>query len=240
MPMSDLILAVAQSIAQPGNLAQNIQDHLRLAQCAAAQGAQIVVFPELSLTGYDRGLTPADALTPADTRLRPLQALADKHNMLIIVGAPILSPAGLHIGALNFLPGVGVKTYQKQYLHEGEEIAFAAGHGGDPLQMGGQTVCMAICAEITHAQHARAAADCGAAIYAASCFITPQGYTHDAGLLQGYARAHGMAVLLANYGAATGGWAAAGRSAIWSDKGTLLACASDAGEAVVVARFCKG
>lgn len=237
--MRSLTLAVAQSIAQPGNLAQSIQDHLRLAQRAAEQGAQLVIFPELSLTGYDRGLTPDDALTPADPRLQPLQALADKHDMLIIAGAPILSSAGLHIGALNFLPG-GVKTYLKQYLHEGEEIAFTAGDGGNALRIGAQTICMAICAEITHVQHAQAAADCGAAIYAASCFITPTGYAHDAGLLQGYARQHRMAVLLANYGAATGGWSTAGRSAIWSDKGTLLACAPDAGEAVMVACLTRG
>lgn len=36
-----------------------------------------------------------------DRRLQPLQTLADQHNMLIIAGAPILSPAGLHIGALG-------------------------------------------------------------------------------------------------------------------------------------------
>ena len=230
-----MILAVAQSIARPGNLAQSIQDHLRLAHNAAAQGAQLVVFPELSLTGYRRTLSNADALAPTDVRLQPLQDLADRYAIMIIVGAPIAAATGLQIGAFSFIPSRGVQRYSKQYLHTGEEVAFVPGNGGDALLLAGQTIGLAICAEITHYQHAQAAADGGATIYAASCFITPTGYAHDAALLAGYARTHHMVVLLANYGAATGGWPAAGRSAIWAADGTLLACGPAEGEALVVA-----
>lgn len=229
-----MILAVAQSIAQPGNLSQSIADHLRLAANAAAQGAQLVVFPELSLTGYSRSLTRADAIAPTDVRLQPLQALADCQKIIIITGAPLASPTGLQIGTLSIMPHCGVQSYSKQYLHAGEELAFQPGQGGAALCLGDQMICLAICAEITHPQHAQAAADCGAAIYAASCFITPGGYGHDAALLAGYARTHQMVVSMANYGAATGGWPAAGRSAIWAADGGLLACAPDEGEALVV------
>ena len=230
-----MLLAVAQSIAQPGNLAQSIQDHLRLARNAAEQGAQLVVFPELSLTGYRRTLTNADAIASTDRRLQPLQDLADRHAIIISAGAPIATATGLQIGAFSFIPSRGVQRYSKQYLHAGEEVAFTPGNGGEALLLAGQTVCLAICAEITHPQHAQAAADSGAAIYAASCFITPAGYAHDAALLAGYARTHHMVVLMANYGAATGGWPAAGRSAIWAADGTLLACGPAEGEALVVA-----
>lgn len=234
-----MLLAVAQSIAQPGNLAQSIQDHLRLARNAAEQGAQLVVFPELSLTGYRRTLTNADAIASTDRRLQPLQDLADRHAIIISAGAPIAAATGLQIGAFSFLPSRGVQSYSKQYLHAGEEVAFTPGNGGEALWLAGQTVCLAICAEITHPQHAQAAADSGAAIYAASCFITPAGYAHDAALLAGYARTHHMVVLMANYGAATGGWPAAGRSAIWAADGTLLACGPAEGEALVVATITR-
>lgn len=238
--MAAITVAVAQSIAAPGDLARSVADHIRLAGQAADQGARLVLFPELSLTGYDRGLTPADALTPADPRLRPLQALADARAIVIVVGAPVVSTAGLHIGALCFAPGRAPATYLKRHLHDGEEVAFTAGAGGDPLTIDGHTVCIAICADIAHAAHAQAAAEQGATIYAASCFITPGGYATDAGLLAGYAREHRMAVLLANYGAPTGGWLAAGRSAIWSPEGALLATGPEAGEAVVVAQLPSG
>jgi predicted amidohydrolase len=238
--VSTTIVAVAQSIAAPGDLARSVQDHIRLVGQAADQGAQLVLFPELSLTGYDRDITLADALAPAHLRLRPLQALADARAIVIIAGAPVLSPAGLHIGALCFAPGRTPTTYLKRHLHAGEEVAFTAGAGGDPLTIDGQTVCIAICADITHAAHAQAAAAQGATIYAASCFITPGGYATDAGLLAGYAREHRMAVLMANYGAPSGGWLAAGRSAIWSPDGALLAAGPEAGEAVVVTQLPSG
>ena len=68
-------------------------------------------------------------------------------------------------------------------------------------------------------------------------FITPDGYDTDAALLEGYAREHRMAVLMANYGAATSEWRSAGRSAIWSHTGRLLTRGPAEGEAVVVARY---
>jgi predicted amidohydrolase len=192
-----------------------------------------VLFPELSLTGYDRSLTIDDALTASDPRWQRLQAVADTHNIVVVAGTPIASPAGLHIGTVSFVPGTGVTTYLKQYLHEGEEAAFVPGQGGARLVISDQVVGLAICADMTHPEHARAAAESGSTIYAAACFITEEGYATDAALLQRYARDHRMLVLMANYGAPLGGWSSAGRSAIWSDNGTLLACGPAAGEALV-------
>jgi predicted amidohydrolase len=231
--MDKLTFAVAQSIAVPGDLARSVRDHVRLASDAGDRRARIVVFPELSLTGYDRRLTPRDALAPSDPRLQPLQAVADARDLIIIAGAPVVSTDGLHIGALSLIPGRPAQAYLKQYLHGGEEVTFAPGEGGAALRLGDHTISIAICADMTHPEHARAAADRGAGIYAASCFITPGGYDTDAGLLEGYARKHRMVVLLANYGAGTSEWRSAGRSAIWSNDGTLLACGPTEGEAIV-------
>jgi predicted amidohydrolase len=229
-------IAAIQSIALPGDVAGSVARHVELVQRAAGQGAQFTVFPELSLTGYDRGLTRADAVAPDDSRLAPLQRVADDLGMLIIAGAPLVSTSGeLLIGALCFSPNRGVVTYSKRFLHEGEEVAFVAGSGGAPLALGDQTVCVAICAEIAHPEHAAEAASRGAGIYAASCFITPGGYAHDAALLAGYAREHRMTVAMANYGAPTSQWQSAGGSAIWSSDGMLLAEGPPEGEAVVMA-----
>jgi predicted amidohydrolase len=228
-------VAAVQTLPAPGDLAKSVRDHARLVARAAQQGASLVVFPELSLSGYDRGLTRAHALSASDPRLTPLQQAADLGGVALIAGAPVQSPEGLLIGALCYAPGRAPITYSKRFLHEGEEIAFVAGRGGLPLQMQDRLVCIAICAEIAHAEHAQEAAERGADVYAASCFITPAGYAHDSALLEGYARAHRMVVVMANYGAATGGWMSAGGSAIWSAEGNLLARGPDEGEAVVVA-----
>lgn len=44
-------IAVAQTCPIKGDVKANLDEHVRLTQIAAAEGAQIVVFPELSLTG---------------------------------------------------------------------------------------------------------------------------------------------------------------------------------------------
>lgn len=233
--MSEFAVAVAQSIATPGDFVRAVRDHARLAIQAAQQGARLAVFPELSLTGYDLALTAADAVTPDDSRLRMLQQVADAHGISIIAGAPVASANGLHIGALCFVPHRRVTVHTKRHLHPGEEQTFVPGSGGEPLSLGDRIVGLAICADITHADHAAEAARRGADIYAASCFITPSGYACDTGLLAGHAREHRMTVLMANFGSGNGTWPSAGQSAIWSDTGILLACGPAEGEAVLVA-----
>lgn len=46
-------IAVAQTCPVAGDVQANLDEHLRLARLAAEEGAQVVVFPELSLTGYE-------------------------------------------------------------------------------------------------------------------------------------------------------------------------------------------
>jgi predicted amidohydrolase len=233
-PVALISVAVVQSIARPGNVSGSVEDHVRLAARAVERGARLAVFPELSLTGYDRGLTRSDALAPSDPRLRPLQSISDLHDITLIAGAPLESSRGVEIAALCFAPRRSPSTYSKRFLHEGEEVAFVPGPGGESLFVDGNTVCIAICADIAHGEHALAAASHGADIYAASCFITPDGYADDAALLAAYAAEHRMAVLMANYGAPTSAWNSAGRSSIWSSAGALLGQAAPHGEDVLV------
>ena len=44
-------IAVAQTCPVKGDGQANLEEHVRLARVAATEGAQVVVFPELSLTG---------------------------------------------------------------------------------------------------------------------------------------------------------------------------------------------
>ena len=44
-----------------GHLEANLGEHLRLAELAASRGALVVLFPELSLVGYELDLAEASA-----------------------------------------------------------------------------------------------------------------------------------------------------------------------------------
>lgn len=238
--MATLTLAAAQSISVAGDIAASLASHVRLAQAAVAQGVQLLVFPELSLTGYELALAAELAIEVADERLDALEAIAREHSMLTVVGAPLSHGAAKPlIAALVLgLPG-GRQAYAKRHLHTGEDQFVAAGEGGAPLHVGGLHIALAVCADFGQASHARGAALAGADVYAVGALIGEGGYAHDSGLLSGYALEHRMAVLMANHGGETGGWRSAGRSAIWAPDGRLLAAAGGPGEQLVVAR-CSG
>ncbi|WP_248916354.1 carbon-nitrogen hydrolase family protein [Pseudomonas moorei] len=236
--MPPLIIAAAQSSSIAGDLAGNIARHQRFMKVAAEQGVQLLVFPELSLTGYERALAAELALAPDAAALQPLRDFAQEVGVTTVVGMPIRlsDTAPVLIGALVMGADGSLGVYSKQHLHLGEEVAFAPGYGGETLLVGADTIALAVCADFTHASHATAAAEQGADVYAAGVLITEKGYGPDTGLLKGYAQTHSMVVLMANHGDATGGWESAGRSAIWSANGSLVAAAPGTGDLIVIAR----
>jgi predicted amidohydrolase len=65
-------LAAAQTIPIRGDVDANVERHLRLVHIAAAEQAQVLVFPELSLTGYELDLAADLAFSQRDPRLTPL------------------------------------------------------------------------------------------------------------------------------------------------------------------------
>lgn len=236
--MTVLTIAGAQTVAAAGDLPANISRHLALMRLAAEHGVQLLVFPELSLTGYEPALAAELAIAPDDPVLTPLRALARALRMSVVVGMPIRLPSTpqVLIGALVLAADGSLAAYSKQHLHPGEEAVFAAGAGGAALEWGSERIALAVCADFSQPSHPRAAAALGATVYAAGVLIGESAYAADTALLQGYAVEHAMLVLMANHGGPSGGWQCAGRSAIWCDQGSLIAAAPGLGEGLVVAR----
>lgn len=233
------VIAAIQSASVKGDIAVNLERHLALAKQAVEHGARLALFPELSLTGYEPDVAAATALRGDDARLAPLAALAQSSGMVIVAGAPLRIDGALYIGALSFLPDGRVAEYTKQHLHDGEEKVFIAGCGGAGLDIRGVPAALAVCADFTHASHAQAAAQAGAKLYAASVLVSPGGYAKDSEILRGYAEQHAMPVLMSNHGGPTGGWQSAGRSALWDERGHLVA-EGGPGECLVLASRTAG
>ncbi|WP_017904505.1 carbon-nitrogen hydrolase family protein [Pseudomonas asplenii] len=240
--MNVLTIAAAQSCSLAGDLEGNIQRHQRFMEQAAEQGVELLVFPELSLTGYEPGLAPVLAVTLDAEVLQPLSELARELRLVTVVGLPIRLAAGgpLLIGALTFKADGSRQLYSKQHLHTGEEQVFTPGGGGAALTLGADTVALSVCADFSHASHALQAARSGANLYASGVLVSENGYATDSALLQGYAREHDMAVLMANHGGVTGGWVSAGRSAIWAAGGQRVAAAAGVGDVLVIGRRVEG
>lgn len=241
-------IAVAQTVPVRGDVAANIGQHVRLAHLAAARRPDILLFPELSLTGYEVALARELAFAERDPRLEPLRDAAQETGITIIAGAPARIGSRLHVGAFIVAPDGEIALYTKQRLGAFSESArcdgelppaeatvFEPGDANPLVHFGGNTAAVAVCADIGRPSHPRAAAARGANVYLASMFVIPSEYDADAAKLRAYAVQHAMTVALANYGGPTGGMAAAGRSAIWSPRGELLAQCERSGEGVAVA-----
>lgn len=229
-------IAAAQSPSVAGDIAANLRTHLRFIQAARAEGVQLLVFPELSLCGYELPLLRACAMAPDDARLDALRAAAA--GMTVSVGAPVIDAGAAQpcIASITLAADGGTRVYRKQYLHGGEEVHARPGpRGAQAHALHGQRYVEAICADTTHAAHAQAAADAGASLYVAGVLISTGGYAADAALLRGHAETHDMGVLLANHAAPSGGYASAGNSAFWAPGGKLIAQAEGPGSYLVIA-----
>lgn len=234
-----ICLAAAQSPSVAGDVDANVRIHLKFIDAARVHGVELLVFPELSLSGYELPLLRACALAPDDTRLAPLREAAIAAGMTVVVGAPMADggePLPC-IAAFVYGPGGEAGVYRKQFLHDGEDRHVRAGRTGahcDSLH--GHRYALAICADTAHRAHAAAAAGAGASLYLAGVLISKGGYAHDAALLAQYAADFGMGVLMANHAAPSGGYDVAGGSAVWTAGGVLLARADGPGNCLVIAK----
>jgi predicted amidohydrolase len=241
-------IAAAQTTPVRGDVGANVAQHLRLVHAAAEERAEVLVFPELSLTGYEIDLARGLAFSQTDPRLFPIVEAAASASMTLIVGAPVRIGTRLHIGAFMVSPDGTVDLYTKHHLGAFSGAASVDGvvppaeatvfHPGDrnPLvRWGGHVAAVAVCADTGRPSHAQAAAERGASTYLASMFVIPSEFDRETANLAATAARHGMAVVMANFGGPSGGLASGGRSGIWSPKGELLAQLEPAGAGIVVA-----
>jgi predicted amidohydrolase len=233
--MSKFKVALAQMSPTIGAIEANVQIHVRFAQIAAENSCDLLLFPELSITGYTRARAAELTISPEDERLDRLREIARQFGMTIIAGAPVASgSAKPYLGSIVMRPADSV-VYHKQHLHGGEKLCYSPGDAACVADINGVSVGLAICADIGVASHPAEAAQRGASVYAAGVFVSEGGYEVDAALMCGYAAKYKMAVIMSNFGNANGAWDTAGKSAVWDESGRVVAIADGAEDVLVVA-----
>ena len=236
MTKANFAIAAVQSVSFAGDVARNVRHHIELVQAAADRSANVIVFPELSLTGYEPSLAPATALAPDDQDLGPLQRASDLMGVTIIAGCPLKTDGPKpYIASLIVRPGTAVSVYRKRFLDPSEEPYFIAYPDVVVCSSHDHRIGIAICADIGNPAHPADVADRGADVYAAGVAMTPNGIESAEESMSGYARRYGFLAIMANHGSDTGGFSIAGRSGAWGEKGKRLAQAPDAGEFLVLA-----
>jgi predicted amidohydrolase len=214
-----LTIAVAQPPIVSYDVAANALTH---AATIRAAGARVVVFPELSLTGYE---LDAPAIAPDDPRLMPLVEACAETGSLALVGAPVEGAAGRpHIGMLA-VDGTGASVvYRKMWLGPAEAVRFTPGDEPTVLEVDGWRLGLAVCKDTGIPQHASDTAARGIDVYVAGVLETADDAAVPDERARRVAADHHVWVATASFAGSTGGGydRAAGGSGVWAPDGVAI------------------
>lgn len=218
--MSPLVIAVAQPSVIGQDVAANAARHAATVRAAAAR---VVVFPELSLTGYE---LDAPLLALDDPRLDPLIQACAATDTIALVGAPI---AGPHIAMLA-VDGDGARVaYRKLHPHSSES-RFRPGADPQVLEVDGWRLGLAICRDTGIEEQVTRTAALGIDAYVAGVVDAPADDVVAAARARRISTTHRVWVAFSSFAGPTGGGYAetAGRSGIWAPDGSVAARAGRA------------
>jgi predicted amidohydrolase len=216
----------------PYGVAANAVAHAATVRSA---GARVVVFPELSLTGYE---LDAPAITAEDLRLGPIVEACAEAGSVALVGAPVRGQAGRSHIAMLAIDGAGATVaYKKMWLGTAESERFTPGGRPAVLDVDGWRLGLAICKDTGVPQHAFDTAALGIDAYVAGAVKSVEETALQDERARRVATDHQVWVAVASFAGSTGGGyaQAAGRSSIWTSDGLAIAQAGPEIGAVVQA-----
>ncbi len=220
-----LRLAVAQPECVAREVAANARAHAALVRRAA--DARVVLFPEMSLTGYELDAPP---LSPDDPRLAPLIEACPETGAVALAGAPVAparSASGKHIGVLA-VDGSGARVaYRKMFVGGAEPEHMAPGTEPAVIEVDGVRLGLAVCKDTGVPEQAARTAAFGIDAYLAGVLDHADELHVQDERARRIAAGHNVWVAFASFAAPTGfGYHdAGGRSRIWSPDGRVVAAA---------------
>lgn len=227
-------ICAIQTSAFKGNIEKNIFKHLQFIDLAIANQCDLILFPELSLTGYEPTLAKELATNSNDDRLSCFQKLSDQHNVIICAGLPTKVDAQFFISMIIFQPDKTPITYSKQHLYPTETDYFSPGITPVYLHVNKTVVAPAICYELSIPEHSAAAHQNKASVYLASVLNSVTGVDADLQKLSDIAQKYHMTTLMANYVGESGGYDCAGKTSAWHSDGSLAAQLDGKNEGILI------
>ncbi len=227
-------ICVAQTRPVKGDIQSNIENHIKLIDLAILNGADTIIFPELSITGYEPELAKQLATNQDDRRFTVFQQISDTSQVTIGVGVPTKSDTDTCISTILFRPHRARQTYSKKYLHADEEEYFCIGKSSTNLIESKTNIALAICYELLVPAHAENAFRNGAEIYIVSAVKSVEGVDKAIERLSEVATKYSMIVLLSNCVGTSGGIKCGGKTSVWNKEGLLAAQLNDTDEGIII------
>jgi predicted amidohydrolase len=212
------------AVAQPPCVSHDVQANAAAhAAAIGAADAHVVVFPELSLTGYE---LDAEPISLDDPLLGPIVDACAETGSLALIGAPVETERGSsHIAMVGVDDAGATVRYSKIWLHGTEAERFSPGTEPAVIEVRGWRLGLAICRDTGVETHAADTAALGIDAYVAGVAETADRAEVQDERARRTALAHGIWVAVASFAGPTGGGFddTAGRSAIWTPEGVAVA-----------------
>ncbi|MCB0400436.1 MAG: carbon-nitrogen hydrolase family protein [Winogradskyella sp.] len=215
-------ICIAQTQSVKGDIQKNIKNHLRFIERAITYKADLIIFPELSITNYEPQLAKALATEAEDKLFNPFQEVSDQKGIVIGIGMPTMATNGINISLLIFQPNKEREVYSKQLLHEDELPYFVNGDKQKIFTINGKNIAFGICYETLQEEHVVNAIKNGADVYIASVAKPQNGINKANEHFPKMVKTYSTPVLMSNCVGACDDFMSVGQSAIWNAKGELV------------------
>ena len=233
-------LAVCQTSSCTGDKAKNIEKIRAAARTAAAWKADLLVMPELFLTGYNLGSRLRDLAETMDgPSLKAIGDIARSEACAIAVGFPELIGAKLYNSSALFdAEGNLVAIYRKIHMFgQDEKELFVPGNELVVTRIAGRAIGMAICYDIEFPEMARELKRRGADVIIVPTANMAPYYEVPITFIRARSLENGVFVAYANFCGTEGNLEYTGLSAITGPDGIDLARAGPRGEALLLAEL---
>jgi predicted amidohydrolase len=233
-------LAILQMQAIAGDVAANLATIEKGVREAASKGVDLIVTPELALTGYGAGNALTKLAEPASgPSIKRLNALAAETGTAIVAGFAEAENEMLWNSAV-FVDGARKPVvYRKSHLYGDYEKALckAAEPTTVMFEHAGQTIGMLICFDVEFPENVRRLAKAGCSVVVAPTALPQGAYARfiSRSMLPVRAYENQIFVAYANHAGKDEAYEYAGLSVITAPDGTVLAGSEDSKPALLIA-----
>ncbi len=237
-----LKLAFAQMCSENGEPGRNVQKMCSLIEQASAQGAELLVFPEMADTGYHPSVFDSSAQSWPGPVLDALRAAAAKNSLAVFCGMSEKTEEGIYnsMAAID-ASGELVAKYRKIHLFTpapaDEARYFLAGDSVEVAEVAGVRVGLSICYDLRFPELYRAQALDGAQLLINSAAWPAKRSTHWDYLTRARAIENQAYFLGVASVGPEGAFVLNGNSRLVSPQGEVVAEAKGGSEQLIVAEL---
>ena len=220
--LNENIIAIAQIETSRNQTKINLEKHIDFIIKAASHHAKIIIFPEMSLTGYETKNAKKLSLKINDPYIQEIISTCKEYQISSMIGLPLMENNILYIATLLIHKSGKIDIYYKQNLHSEENDYFKPRNDIDNFTIENINISLSICYDIEFKNHIKKAYENKSKFYFSSIFYTENGIKDLKEKVKNYSTIYPMNYVVSNYVNEVWTEKAAGNSFFVNKNGTII------------------